>query len=49
MHRRHIIVDNMVYIGKESNELEATVILGLNEGSYVEYKKARATDQLPKD
>jgi len=39
MRRHHITVDSITHIGKESNELEETEILGLNEKSYVEYSQ----------
>jgi hypothetical protein len=37
MRRHHVTVESITHIGKESNELEKTEILGLNEKSYVEY------------
>jgi hypothetical protein len=39
MHRRHLAVDSIRYIGKEANELEESEILGLDDESYVEYRE----------
>ncbi|MEM3431484.1 MAG: hypothetical protein QW783_02990, partial [Candidatus Micrarchaeia archaeon] len=36
--RKHIIVDRVRYIGKESNNLEETIVLGLDRDSYIEYE-----------
>lgn len=58
MKRRHLFVDEtgIRFIGKESNELEETEILGVWEDSYVEYGRlpvslfhndTRASIQLP--
>ncbi len=37
MRRRHLSVGSIVHIGKESNELEETEILGIDDMAYVEY------------
>ena len=37
MERRQITVDHIKYIGKESNELEKNMIMGIPE--YIEYEK----------
>ena len=37
MRRRHVFVKKIIYIGKETNELEETEILGINRNSYAEY------------
>lgn len=37
MLRRHLTVQAVTYIGKESNELEHAEILGVNNESYLEY------------
>jgi hypothetical protein len=39
MHRRHLAVDSILYIGKESNELEETEVLGLDDETYGEYRE----------
>lgn len=39
MHRRHLAVDSIRYIGKEANELEESEILGTDDESYVEYRE----------
>ena len=36
-HRKHIIVDKIRYIGKESNNLDETLVIGINDQSYLEY------------
>ena len=41
MRRRHLQADSICYIGKEANELEETQIMGIDEESHVEYRKAR--------
>ncbi len=38
-HRKHIIADRIRYIGKESNNLDETEVLGLHEEDYLEYLK----------
>jgi hypothetical protein len=40
MRRRHLSANTVVYVGKESNELEETDILGLDEDSYVVYDRS---------
>jgi hypothetical protein len=40
MLRRHLSVQAVKYIGKESNELEAAEILGVDKQSYLEYSRA---------
>jgi len=37
--RKHIIINLMRYIGKESNNLEEASIFGINDDSYLEYEK----------
>lgn len=37
MRRRNLIVDKIIHIGKETNELEETEILGVNSDSYVKW------------
>lgn len=37
--RKHIIVERIRYIGKETNNIDETNITGLNDGSYTEYNK----------
>ena len=37
MHRMHLNVKSIHYIGKEANELEETEIVGLDDSAYVEY------------
>ncbi len=39
MRRRYLRVDSINYIGKESNELEESEILGADEETYVEYRE----------
>ncbi len=36
--RKHVIADRIRYIGKESNNLDETLILGIDEESYLEYE-----------
>ena len=36
-HRKHIIADRIRYIGKESNNLDDTSVLGIDKDSYLEY------------
>jgi len=36
-HRKHIIVDKIRYIGKESNNLDEASVLGIDDQSYLEY------------
>ena len=40
-HRKHIIVDRIRYIGKESNNLDESMVLGLDEDSYLEYENIK--------
>ena len=35
--RKHIFADKIRYIGKESNNLDETLIFGIDNGSYLEY------------
>ncbi|EQB70042.1 MAG: DNA-directed DNA polymerase B, partial [Thermoplasmatales archaeon A-plasma] len=35
--RRHIITDRIRYIGKESNNLEGSQVIGIDDNSYLEY------------
>jgi len=37
-HRRHIIADQIRYIGKESNNIEEDSVLGIDDDSYLEYE-----------
>jgi len=37
-HRKHIIVNRIRYIGKESNNLEEASIFGIDDDSYLEYE-----------
>ncbi|MEM3830158.1 MAG: hypothetical protein QXP36_13235, partial [Conexivisphaerales archaeon] len=39
--RKHIIADRIRYIGKESNNLEESMILGLDRDSYLEYENLK--------
>jgi len=36
-HRKHIIADQIRYIGKESNNLDDASVMGVNEDDYTEY------------
>jgi len=36
-HRKHIIVDRIRYIGKETNNLDDASVMGVNEDDYTEY------------
>jgi len=36
-HRKHIIADRIKYIGKESNNLDESQVIGIDNGSYLEY------------
>jgi len=38
-HGKHIVVNRIRYIGKESNNLEEASIFGINDDSYLEYEK----------
>ena len=40
-HRKHIIADRIRYIGKESNNLDDTSVLGIDKDSYLEYENLR--------
>ena len=44
MRRHHLTVGSIVYIGKESNELDETEILGVDDEAYVEYLPAVTGD-----
>jgi hypothetical protein len=35
--RKHIFADKIRYIGKESNNLDETLVFGIDNGSYLEY------------
>ena len=39
--RKHIIVDRIRYIGKESNNLDESMVLGVDKDSYLEYENVR--------
>ncbi|MEM4058808.1 MAG: hypothetical protein QXZ12_08855 [Thermoplasmata archaeon] len=41
MQRKHIFAERIRYIGKESNNLEETEILGIGEDSYLEYQNLK--------
>lgn len=41
MRRRHLRADSICYIGKESNMLEETEALGVDDETYVEYRQFR--------
>lgn len=38
MRRRHVRIDGVKHIGKETDEIEETKVLGLDKDSYVEYR-----------
>ena len=40
-HRKHLIVDRIRCIGKESNNLDEVSVLGLNNDSYLEYENRK--------
>jgi len=44
MRRRHLQADSICYIGKEANELEESIRFGIDEESYVEYRKSERTN-----
>jgi len=37
-HRKHIIVNRIRYIGKESNNIDEASVLGIDDNSYLEYE-----------
>jgi len=37
-HRKHIIADQIRYIGKESNNIDEASVLGIDDDSYLEYE-----------
>jgi len=37
-HRKHIVVNRIRYIGKESNNLDEASVLGIDDNSYLEYE-----------
>ena len=39
-HRKHIVVNRIRYIGKESNNLEESSVFGIDDDSYLEYENA---------
>jgi hypothetical protein len=39
MHRRHLALGSILYIGKEANELEESETLGVDDETYVEYRE----------
>ncbi|MEM3313661.1 MAG: hypothetical protein QXT48_04740, partial [Thermoplasmatales archaeon] len=39
--RKHIIADKIRYIGKESNNIDESMILGLDDNSYIEYENLK--------
>lgn len=44
-HRKHIVIDRIRHIGKESNNLDETSIIGINDGSYLEYENLKEFKQ----
>jgi hypothetical protein len=40
-HRKHIIADRIRYIGKETNNLDETMVTGIDDNSYLEYENLR--------
>ena len=40
-HRKHIIVDRIRYIGKETNDLDETMVTGIDKDPYLEYENLR--------
>jgi hypothetical protein len=40
-HRKHLTIDRIRYIGKESNNLDESMVLGINEDSYLEYENLK--------
>ena len=39
--RKHVIVDRIRYIGKESNNLDEVSVLGIDKDSYLEYENRK--------
>ncbi|MEM3907848.1 MAG: hypothetical protein QXZ17_13485 [Nitrososphaerota archaeon] len=39
--RKHIIADRIRCIGKESNYLEESMIMGIDDNSYIEYENLK--------
>ena len=39
--RKHIIADRIRYIGKETNNLDETMVTGIDDNSYLEYENLR--------
>ena len=39
--RKHIIVDRIRYIGKESNNIDDSMVFGLDKDSYLEYENIK--------
>jgi hypothetical protein len=39
--RKHIVVDRIRYIGKESNNIDESMVFGLDEDSYLEYNNLK--------
>jgi hypothetical protein len=37
-HRKHIVVNRIRYVGKESNNLDEASVLGIDDDSYLEYE-----------
>ena len=44
--RKHIFADRIRYIGKESNNLDESLVFGIDDNSYLEYANPEAV-QLP--
>jgi hypothetical protein len=40
-HRKHIVVNRIRYIGKESNNLDEASVLGIDDDSYLEYENIK--------
>ncbi|WP_084272643.1 hypothetical protein [Picrophilus oshimae] len=40
-HRKHIIANRIRYIGKESNNLDESMVIGIDEDSYLEYENIK--------
>ena len=40
-HKKHIIADRIRYIGKETNNLDETMVTGIDKDSYLEHENLR--------
>lgn len=45
LERKHVKVTGIIHIGKESNELEESELLGVGSGSYETYEDVRNLDE----